>query len=357
MEIPRANKLMLQFMSPKNGLLKVARRMQLGSHNVELTRDDVLAITDLSRETPKNWGKGKPMHAGTVSTVFMKTLEWLDGAAEVARRRGGFHEQEFQNLRSRVLRFRGLLTDGSAEIYDAAEILGMSLAECQMTIDSIIHGSWPLFPSMYYSGKAGEARRDLSLAEEHLDRYEGVYLCWVRREDFWLQCPLRVRYLQPAGEGVFIRCKMNFPMIDPDAGWHPRRRDGTPPYWEYDGALTVRDRHLAWTFERRLQDKGDYFQFHSTADSEIDPRSFVLSGQYLTTGQDREQSIITGDILIHKLFSAPNEPLHRSYRDVMSSRAKVLKEPKDIEAAERRWAEYGKRAGGQHHVRPGATNL
>jgi hypothetical protein len=347
---------MLQFMSPKNGLLKLARRMQLGLHSAELTRDDVLAITALSRETPKNWGKGKPMHAGTVATAFEKTLEWLDSAADIARRRGGFQEQEFQDLRSRVLRFRGLLSSDSAEIYDAAEILGMSLGECQMTIDSIIHESWPLFPSMYYSGKSGQSRRDLSLAEEHLDRYEGVYLCWVRREDFWLQCPLRVRYLQPAGDGLFIRCKMNFPMIDPAAGWHPRRKADNSAHWEYDGVLTVRDRHLAWNFERRLQEKGDYFQFHTTADSGIDQRSFVLSGQYLTTGQDREQSIITGDILLHKMFSAPNEPLHRSYRDVMSSSAKVLREPKEIEEAERRWTEYGKRAGGQHHGPPGANN-
>ncbi len=343
MDLTTQHKLMMLFLSPSNQLLRRVRILG-GWKTSTFGEDEVQDLTGVSRETPKNWRKGKEMRKSKVDSVFSTTLAALDASAEWARQNRKPDEDEYLALRATIQQYAAAFEDEKTKLYDAAWLLGMSATQCQQTLDSIIYDSWPLLPAVYYE-QAPKSTREPDIAQQHIDVYEGIYLAWVRRYDLWLQCPLRVRYLQSGGAGRFIRCKLNFPVIPQANGGASHGHADRPDYWEYDGFLAVRDNKLFWTFEKRQHDRNDYFHFITNAESTSGESHLTLSGRYLTTGQDSVQSIVTGSILLHRMFRDDGtDPRHLHYREIMWTHAKVLTSPGEIQQAEQRWKQYCGRA-------------
>jgi hypothetical protein len=189
----------------------------------------------------------------------------------------------------------------TVSVYDVAtEILSLTMKQAQTILDEIIFEEFTLFPPLCYETQL-EAEKDFRQFGESETRlsarsgdFGGLYLLYVRRADLWLKCPLRVRYVLSLSGKYLIRCKLNAPMIHEDT--RPR------PYWEYDGFLRVLDKKVFWKFAKR-EDRGtDFFDF-ITYEGITEPRSKtalirMLTGVYLTIGQDPLQSIEHSDVLL-----------------------------------------------------------
>lgn len=342
MDISKQAKQGLLFGDPKDQLLIDILSFERGIRVEALDREDIEAMTGLQRPTLDNWRKGRNMKPETVEAAIEKARLYLATAAEYRQRKGTYDAKEHDRLSRALARFAAAFANPEASIYDVAEILGMEMKVCQQALDSIIYRSWPLLSSFYYDMPAPGVRESDDLGEQHLKRYEGVYLVHIRRgEQLWLQAPMRVRYLQECGKGRFLRCKMNFPIIDPAS--LPPSRDGSPPpkYWEFDGTVAVRDNNLFFVFEKRQSDRQDIFIFITRTESTTGSKHLTLSGKYLTTGQDTRQSIVSDDLMLHRLFSDNGkDPLHLGYRDIMWNEVKVLTSKPDINVADQRWQQY-----------------
>lgn len=346
MDLSKQGKLGLLFGDPRNQALIDILSFERGAPVPALDQDDIEEMTGLKRPTLDNWRNGKNINPKTIEAAIRRARDYLDAAGEYRRAKGSFDSsaaEEYQRLSTALTRFNAAFLRADASVYDVAEILGMETKTCQQTLDSIIYKSWPLFPAIYYDMPTPGVRESDDLGEQHLKRYEGVYLAHIRRGDnLWLQAPLRVRYLQECGKGRFIRCKMNFPIINPEA--LAPGRDGTPPpdYWQFDGTVAVREpNNLYWKFEKRQSDRNDYFYFITRAESTTGSKHLTLSGKYLTTGQDARQSIVSDEILLHRLFSDNGrDPLHLGYRDIMWNEYKVFTSKPDIDLADKRWEQY-----------------
>ncbi|MCW5631889.1 MAG: hypothetical protein KIT17_01000 [Rubrivivax sp.] len=346
MDLTKQAKLGLLFGDLKNQLLLDISSLERGKTLKVLDQEQVTAMTGLQRPTLDNWRRGRPMKPETVEVAITTAEQYLkDVAVHRRRNKEGFEferiNKEIERLSLGLARFRAAFLRADASVYDVAEILGMQITTCQQTLDNIIYRQWPLFPAMYYDMPGDAVREADDVAEQHLARYEGVYLAHVRRgENLWLQAPLRVRYLMECGKGRFIRCKMNFPIIDPGALAAPKN-GVSPKYWELDGTLAVRDQNLYWCMEKRQSQRNDYFYFITGIESTTGSNHLTLSGTYLTTGQDARQSIVSGDILLHRLFSDDGkDKLHLAYRDIMWNEVKVFTSKPDIDVADKRWEQY-----------------
>lgn len=336
MELPKKNKMMMLFLSEKSQPLRRVVHFVDGTpmKDIKITNDIVVQITGVSRQTPENWRQGTTMDAETADAVFTKTLDYLAKAYNKEPKPLDVQaEKEYRSLRAVIASYANAYDLPDLKLYDAAQLLGMGVTECQEAIDASIYEQWPLLANAWYPSKKSLGNHDY--AKEEADRYEGVYVVWVRRQGVgWLQCPLRVRYLyaRKKGGARFLRCKMNFPYI-------PARENMA--YGEYDGFLAIRENRLFWTFERRERAGNDFLSFitngRPTAGS---PMSFI--GRYLTTGQDTLQTIENDDIYMDFMFSE-KDPAHLRYRDMMWSKAKIVTDAAEAEQVERRWQEVARR--------------
>lgn len=336
MHLQRKHKLLMLFLSPENPLLGRIVAMKMGRPNVRIKDQDIPDLTGMSRETPKNWRKGKDIRDSKIEETFETTLTALRAAANDSRRAGRFDQEEHDDIEQRIRKFKEAVQIEEDNLYDAARILGMTIMTCQQTLDRIIYDAYPLLSSAHYAEPSRDVRTP-DLAEIHRQKYEGVYLAYVRRHKQWLQGALRVRYLLESGGGRFLRCKLNFPILTPDEIGAPDGGNRKPKYFEYDGFIVVREENgrLFWSFEKRQPERNDLFHFITNA-TPSNPLGFTLIGRYLTTGQDAAQSIESDAIMLRKLFT-DNDPLHLSYRDVMWKEARVLTDPAEIEKVNREW--------------------
>lgn len=339
MDLSKSHKLLLLFLSTRNPLLKGIVSIEHGKPVDEIDKKAVKEITGIGYQTLSNWSEGLPISESRVRLIFNGAIHHLDQVARPLLGTSRDPGKKYTNLRAAIAKYEELYHRGDADIYDLGPVVGLTTVECQQIIDEIIYDRWPLLPAAFYPAASNP---DLPQAE--FEDLEGQYLVWARRgKDLWLQAPLRVRYLQSLGAGRFIRCKLNFPIInpptyDPDSGM-PR----PPAFWEYDGPLIARPKRLFFTFEKRQRDRNDYFHFITDRASVNGNGHPVYAGQYLTTGQDRDQSVVTGPILMHKLFSDREDRQHLQYREFMRTSARVLTTPGEIAEANERWARYGGR--------------
>lgn len=346
MELTRSHKLLLLFLSTRNPLLIGIWSIFKGKPLKEIDKKAITEITGIGYQTLNNWSDGLPVNETRAYRVFTGTIEHLDELVRPMRGTARFPTTKYQKLREAIAKYCELYCRGDGDIYNIGPVIGLSTVECQQIIDEVIYDRWPLLPAAYYPA---ESTPDLPQAE--FEALEGQYIAWARRgKDLWLQAPLRVRCLQPLGSGRFIRCKLNFPIIspppfDPDSG-QPK----PPEFWEYDGLLVVRAKKLFWTFEKRQRDRNDYFYFITDRASANGTEHPVYAGQYLTTGQDREQSVVTGPLLMHRLFSEGGDRQQLQYRELMSTSARVLTKPGEIAEANERWARYGGRHSSEVNV-------
>lgn len=187
----------------------------------------------------------------------------------------------------------------------------------------------PLFYGTYYAA---------DVSRKVFERYNGLYLMWMKRSDEWLLCSLRVRYILPIDGKPTIRCKLNIPTQKAVAGIQ---------YWEYDGFLTQRfDKAAFWIFEKRLSaDRYDHFYLitnsghdymQMNSDEEV---TLTFGGTYLTTGQDQLRSIVTGPVVLQR---HPETDVERMESMMHSAEMVRSLSPQENTLIEDRWDQFCK---------------
>jgi hypothetical protein len=226
----------------------------------------------------------------------------------------------FETIRERLSRLPDTTKDEVGGIIDAFEeeyesrdntpigeiaiIFGMTTEECNMIIDEAIYSKRPLFPRLYYD--------NTTIAQEYLDGYQGVMLMWAKQDDSWAQCPIHIRYVLELDGGPTIRCSLNLP--------------GSIQYETYDGFLARRDDNDFWIFEKKQRIRNNYIYIITNRGFKYNRighergRVLTLTGNHLTTSQERTQKILTGVVIIQHMGRMDPADLDR----IMEQEARVL---------------------------------
>ena len=278
MALPKKNKIMILFLSPKNEWWKTILKA-----NREPPAEDIAGVSGVPATTQHYWKLGRQIEDDTVGNA-------LDNIERTVKK-----EQYAPGVRERILKDLAAFHDlyfsreHSEHLYTTARRFGMEISTAQQIIDNIIYDRWPVFPSLLYP--ADQAGREQ--IRQRFEAYGGAYRMWMRRGQEWLLCGLRVRYVLKIRRGLAIRCKLNVPIIN--------REPGYPPYWEYDGFLRVLSNKVFWMFEKRnYNHRGDYIHFITDIGEVLEER-MTFVGTYLTTGQDTQQTIVSSDVMLRRL--------------------------------------------------------
>lgn len=272
MALSKAHKMLLLFVSPENPIWE-----KLLSEKPRAK--DVLRVVGRSAQRLSQFRNGDPVSPGAANAIFNYALKFVGEKAT----------PEKADVVKRIQQYQKAYNDGGATMYKMASILGMKPQEAQVILDRLIYEHLPLFPKMYEATK-GEAQQR---AHETVRRYGGVYRCSLIRGDEILVCALRVRYELKLAAGYGIRCKLNVPR---SSIW---RDDEGISYWEYDGFMARRERTIFWTFEKREEHRSDYLSLITGADH-AHGKDLKLTGHYLTTGQEKEPSIVNGEAYLER---------------------------------------------------------
>jgi IS1 family transposase len=278
MSLPKKNKIMILFLSPKNRWWSTILKT-----NREPKATEIRKITDVPATTLHYWQLGRAIQDDTVD----KSLAKIE--AQIKQRQYGPGVRD--RLLSDLSDFRDMFFDPKRKehLYTTARRFGMEISTAQQIIDDIIYDHWPVFPSLLYP--ADQTGREQ--ARQRFEAYSGAYRMWMRRGQEWLLCGLRVRYTLKIRRGLVIRCKLNVPVIN--------REPDYPPYWEYDGFLRVLSNKVFWMFEKRnYNHRGDYIHFITDIGEVLEERMTFI-GTYLTTGQDTQQTIVSSDVMLRRL--------------------------------------------------------
>ena len=278
MSLPKKNKIMILFLSPKNEWWKIILKASR-----EPRAEDIAATSGVPATTQHYWKLGRRIEDDTVGNALENIEEWV----KRQRYDPGIRERLLENLSSfQKLYFQ---PEHSEHLYTTARRFGMEITTAQQIIDNIIYDHWPVFPSLLYpADQTGRAQ-----TSQRFEAYGGAYRMWMRRGKEWLLCGLRVRYVLKIRRGLAIRCKLNVPIIN--------REPGYPPYWEYDGFLRVLSNKVFWMFEKRnYNHRGDYIHFITDIGEVLEER-MTFVGTYLTTGQDTQQTIVSSDVMLRRL--------------------------------------------------------
>jgi hypothetical protein len=271
-----------------------------------ITQQKVAAAAEISQSTLGNWKKGGAINLEHLDKAF-ETVIGKVGNANVP-------EERKRELIGLIEGFQAecLNQNSKKPVYDVAfDQLSIQMEDCQKILDEMIYDTFTLFPSLSYDSR--------SAADLNFKKYGGLYLLYVRRERRWLKSPLRVRYVVKSGIRHLIRCKLNAPKLRPEP-------DAALSYMEYDGYLRTADNNVYWKFEKRDAASIDFIDF-ITDDGKLyrtdDDRAVrVLSGRYLTVGQDAVHSIEHGDVvmagvLVEQLAGAGYEKLSQREIDAV----------------------------------------
>ena len=309
MPLPKKNKMMILFLSSENKLWELLKTEKIKS---PAKQDTILLYCgSLSPMSLSNWKKGRPIEEKSEEKIF--------GA--LFKRINTLPNSENKNKATEILeQFSNMYHDKIEHMYRVANVLGISIEDSQKIIDEAIYSRLPLFSKFYTENE--QSGQNLIL--NRYRNYRGVYNLNMRREAFWLQCSLRVRYVIKIRDGLTIRCKLNVPKIQFE-------KNGFP-YWEYDGFFSVYGNHVFWMFEKRDSDRVDYIQFITSLDR-IYEQKFGFTGTYLTTGQDDAQTIVSNDVFLERVILDDVDTLEQ----YMHSSPKVLRSQAETSEAQRLW--------------------
>ena len=176
MALTKQNQKMLIFVSTRNPIW--GRVLKLPPEQIK--REAVNRIVGISNGTYYNWRKGNRISSDAMRSVIEKSKETVK-PLDSGNGRGPLGEL--------IGEFERYLFDTRRLISDLAELLGMTLRDCQYILDEALYHSLPVFPEMYYDNTA----RGEEIAEEEYDRFKGIYKVYVRRLNFWFLCPLSVK--------------------------------------------------------------------------------------------------------------------------------------------------------------------
>jgi hypothetical protein len=236
--------------------------------------------------------------------------------------------------------------DFQIKYYNFAEIMGMNIDQCQSILDRILNQISPLLQSAYY-----DSQSDAGMVEK---TFLGFYQLGVKRGEEWHIAALRVRYFlhyavnTKSHSGVkFLRCKMNYPMTSERA----RLYGTSSKYWEYDGFLQSRTWATFWTFEKRKTSaehsvRQDMFYFITNArSSEHQIDETWWPGTYLTTGQDENQTVVSGDCILFRSDERQGDdrdlsPTIEEEQRYMHTLPKILSPSDGDHAVREEWAKW-----------------
>ena len=186
-------------------------------------------------------------------------------------------------------------------VYSTAKQLGIPIADAQCVIDTAVYSESPLLVQPY---------RDRREADKDFGLVAGIYKALLHRRvrdvDAWLQGALHVRYVLATDNRYVLRVKLNFPVLY--AGMAARKlakpgQEGKQHPWEYDGFVDVRSK-LNWVLEKRDDYRPDYVYFITSHRSNhlIDNKLRAV-GQYLTSHQDDDQTVVAGPVILEYVGS------------------------------------------------------
>jgi hypothetical protein len=282
--LTRQAKKILLFLSEGNPLWSIVL-------SPKVTLGKIVVYTGMTNGTFSNWRNGgnqSPDKVEEILGLVRQSIEKPPLHKVLKEDRQKVCRELDQEQKSTAIyifeRFLEAYKDNEVKVYRVAtDVLGMSVEQCQQTIDSTIYAKCPLFVSFYYSQEQSET---------YFRHYQGVYHLWVRRYKRWFQCPLRVRYILKINGQRTVRCKLNFPIVSAQYG---------EPHWEYDGFILVRENRIFWVFEKRQERRRDQFYFITDDGRGHNGGPLTMSGTYLTAAQDGQQSIVSDDIIMQRL--------------------------------------------------------
>ena len=74
--------------------------------------------------------------------------------------------------------------------------------------------------------------------------------------------------------------------------------------WHYDGFVRVVPPKIYWVFEKRDSSRQDFLFFVTSQGGEVIEGGLTITGEYLTSGQDANQSTVSGAAIFHRLDGA-----------------------------------------------------
>lgn len=289
---------------------------QLGDRELDTSAGPRKHLLGLAHETIRKWRSndfdGEPKLHATALAHLCHVLWLMESALSSAE-----HQEQCGDLRLMVEEFGGTLADESADVYAAGRTLGMDMPATQRTIDTVVHGLAPLLALAYYpSDKHAQA----DLIEEELG---GLYELWIRRNDFWMQCAIQVRYVLTVAGRPIIRGKLHVPdLVHDDRATNGSSRGS---YWEYDGFVRTLGSKAYWVFEKRAPARADFMFFVSARSDTKYRRKAVYVGEYLTLGQDPNQSTVSGPAIFNRLEGVPEtDGAAHEQRNRMKAAPRVL---------------------------------
>jgi hypothetical protein len=319
--------MMLLFVSTANPLWKLLLRG-------EVTENRIANYAGIARATITNWKRTEVIGRDSVG-IFDKVKENIrksSAGRAPDEGRAVLGTEQLEYAVNKVDAFEAVFrSNPKPHIYEAADLLDIDIGECQRIIDDCQYSQRPIFPQMYF------------LRKEECDRrfklYGGVYFIWVKRYresgSFWFRCMLHVRYALRIRGGYVIRCKLNFPRLV---------RRGPLRFWDYDGFLSIRENSLFWMMERRPDyDPSDYFNFITTLGVnypgyERDCEILTMSGLYITTDQDQNRTITTGEVVMQKLDVEAND--YGQLSTIMREGGTVIEHAEECEALNSFFSEF-----------------
>lgn len=350
----RLSKLTLLFFSPGNPLWEdlVEKTQKTGDPSARkhtISQQKVANVAEISQSTFGNWKKGGAINLENLGGAFGKVIEKVDNAK--------VPEERKQQLMASIKGFKEECLDQNSKkpVYDVArQHLSIQMDDCQKILDEIIYDTFTLYPSLSYDSK--------DAVDPYMEKYCGLYCLYVRRQNRWLKSPLRVRYAVKSGIRHLIRCKLNAPKLRDEP------RDELA-YMEYDGYLRTSDENIYWKFEKRDAISADFFDFITDEGklyrTENDRAVRILSGRYLTVGQDALHSIEHGDVimegvLMERLAGADYQKLSQAEIDAvivdwMHKTACVLDEEKSLTELTRvnqLWKKFGATSRSRDMIKP-----
>jgi hypothetical protein len=269
---------------------------QLGEKGLDKSAGPREHLLKLSHETIRRWRTndfdGEPQKHPTALAHLCHVLKLMESALPAP-----YHQDECGDLRLMVEEFARTLGDESADVYAAGRILGMDMHATQKAIDSVIHGVSPLLALAYYPSIV---HAETDLIEEELG---GLYDLWIRRGDFWMQCSIQIRYAFTVADRPIVRSKLHVPNLVHDDAKDGRTKGS---HWEYDGFVRVLESKAYWVFEKRTPSRADFMFFVSARSNAKYRQRALYVGEYLTLGQDKDQSTASGIAIFNRLEGLPD---------------------------------------------------
>lgn len=290
MPFPKRNKLVLVFLATENPLWQTL----LGPGRVKQS-DVIWRIAHIPNGTLTNWRSGEAISDEKLDEVFGSIKTFMrDKENAKLHKLSEARINEIEAFLDEVAK----TIDEEMGVYEFARSIDVPVQQSQMIVDQAIYRRMPIFRDIYFDTDG----RNYDDGQAHFRKYRGVYRVTIRRDGQPIRAVLRVRYLLELKGGFTIRCKLNIPKLRPDG--EPER------YWEYDGFMAPQEHRVFWMFEKRQVLRND-FVFLVTDDGEATPEGFVLSGQYLTTGQGSNQPIVADTLTLTRMETEDEEKMER----------------------------------------------